>query len=317
MRETMEGEASRQNGRQPRFEMHSLENGASSALPVRGLRPGDLATVEAKVTVGSITAEIHKLHLARPISHKIHTGKGYWIDMSLTGRTGEPRVRYTDRWNSHRLEKVGSIMALVGREPIHGVSGPGTGKSVVCRIAPDAAFRWLGHDQDWSDEQLVSMLDMTGEAVKSCMTRLAMELRNPGFASHMMIELIAGELMIELHRSMRTAERPFNGGLAPWQLKLVLERLNDQILDVSLKDVAALCGISVRHLTRAFRASQGCSIGSFLARTRMERAKSGLIAGESIKMLAPRLGFASASSFTSAFRRDVGISPAAFRASFK
>jgi len=80
---------------------------------------------------------------------------------------------------------------------------------------------------------------------------------------------------------------------------------------------AVVAGASVRHLTRVFRVSQGCSIGSYLSRIRMEQAKSDLIAGESIKVLAPRLGFSSVSSFTSAFRRDLGISPATFRRSFR
>lgn len=280
-------------------------------------RPADLSTVEASMSVASVTAELRKLHLTRPISTRIHTGRGYWIDMSLTGRTGDPRVRYQDRWQPHRMEKIGSIMALCGREPIYGVSGPGTGTSVVCRIEPEAASRWMPEVEDWTDDQLVALLDVTNDNVKSLMTRLAVELRNPGLAGDLMIELIAGQLMIELHRSRQAAVQVCSGGLAPWQMRLIEERFNDQIHDVALKDVASLCGISVRHLTRAFRVSQGCSIGSYLSRIRMERAKSDLIAGESIKVLAPRLGFSSVSSFTSAFRRDVGISPATFRRSFR
>ena len=297
--------------------LRSLRGASLCTQDERALRSADLSTVEASVTVASITAEIRKLHLTHPISSRIHTGQGYWIDMSLTGRTGDPRVRYQDRWQPQRMEKVGAIMALRGREPVYGVSGPGTGTSVVCRIAPSAASRWVSDDEDWTDEQLVALLDLTNDTVKSLMTRLALELRNPGLAGDLMIELIAGQLMIELHRSRRATVQACSGGLAPWQLRLIKERFNDQIHDVALKDVASLCGISVRHLTRAFRVSQGCSIGSYLSRIRMERAKCDLIAGESIKALSQRLGFSSVSSFTSAFRRDVGISPATFRRSFR
>ena len=299
------------------IEDHGSQLDSSRARTEDALHPADLSTIEASVSVASVTAELRKLHLSSPIRSRIHTGKGYWIDMSLTGRTGDPRVRYQNRWQPHRMEKIGSIMALRGREPIYGVSGAASGTSVVCRIGPQAASRWVPDDDDWTDDQLVALLDVTNDNVKSLMTRLAVELRNPGFAGDMMVELIAGQLMIELHRSRQATIEMCSGGLAPWQMRLVEERLNDQMHNITLKDIASLCGISVRHLTRAFRVSQGCSIGSYLSRIRMERAKSDLIAGESIKVLAPRLGFASVSSFTSAFRRDVGISPATFRRSFR
>ena len=281
------------------------------------LRSKDISTVEAQVSIAAVTAEIRKLHLTRPISNRIYTGGGFWIDMSLTGRNGNPRVRYEDRWHPRRFEKIGSIMALCGNGPIHGISDPDEGTSVVCRILPEAARRWIGDQAEWTDEQLAGMLDVSNEGIKSLMTRLAIEVRNPGFAGELMIELIAGQLLIELHRSGRAASQMSNGGLAPWQLRAIEARLRDAIHDVTLTDIASLCGISVRHLTRAFRVSQGCSIGSYLSRIRMEQAKSGLIAGESIKVIAPKLGFSSVSSFTSAFRRDVGVSPAAFRSSFR
>lgn len=282
-----------------------------------GLRSRDISTVETRVSAPFGSAEIRRLHLTTPLDNVLHTGRGYWIEMSLTGRQGSPRVRYQHRWRPHRFEGVGGIMVLSGNEPVQGLSGPCTGTSVVCRITPEAARQWVGRESTWSDQQLISMLDLTNPAVRCLMTRLATELRAPGLAQATMVEMIAGQLMIELYRSQQSSSERCGGGLAGWQLRLVDEHLREKLHDVGLSDLAALCGISVRHLTRAFRVSKGCSLGAYIAQKRMEHAQAALIEGQTIKAIAPRLGFSSVASFTSAFKRDLGVSPAAFRASVR
>jgi AraC family transcriptional regulator len=69
----------------------------------------------------------------------------------------------------------------------------------------------------------------------------------------------------------------------------------------------------VRQLTRAFRASCGHSIGDHVAQCRIDNAKRLLVTDESIKSIAYSLGFASASSFSFAFRCATGQTPRAFR----
>ena len=277
----------------------------------------DLSTVETKMTVASASAEIRRLHLERPIRHAFETGHSYMIDMSLTPREGNPRVRYDGRWRPGRFEKVGTVFALCGGERIHGLCGPATGTSVICRIPHKTVHQWVGNEELWTTDELSAMLDVPSGTVQGLMTRLALELRNPGFGSDILVELIAGQLAIELHRSRLRVSRRCGGGLAAWQLRLIEERLNECVSGFVLKDIAELCRISVRHLTRAFHISQGCSIGTYVSRRRMEQARSALIRGESIKALAPKLGFSSVSSFSTAFRREMGLAPAAFRDSFR
>jgi AraC family transcriptional regulator len=290
-----------------------------SEFPTEGPRLCDkeLSTVETKITVASASAEIRRLHVERPIYHAFETGRSYLIDMSLTGREGDPRVRYDGRWRPGRFEKVGTVFALCGRELIHGLCGPAADTSVICRIPLRTVRQWVGKEESWTSDELSAMLDVPSGQVQSLMTRLALELRNPGFGSDILVELIAGQLAIELHRSRFRTPQRCGGGLAAWQLRLIEERLNECVSGVALKDIAELCRISVRHLTRAFHISHGCSIRSYVSRRRMEQAKSALIRGESIKSLAPKLGFSNVSSFTTAFRREIGLAPAAFRDSFR
>jgi AraC-like DNA-binding protein len=80
-------------------------------------------------------------------------------------------------------------------------------------------------------------------------------------------------------------------------------------------ELAALCKLSVRQLTRGFRASRDCSIGDYVANSRIERAKRLLTSDQSIKTIAYSLGFNSSSGFCFAFRRATGMTPGEFRAS--
>jgi len=108
-------------------------------------------------------------------------------------------------------------------------------------------------------------------------------------------------------------ERPVHGGLAAWQLRLIDERLQEVREAPTLVVLAALCRISVRQLTRAFRESRVCSIGTFVANSQMGHAKRLLAADESVTSIAHTLGFSSNSNFCFAFRRATGMTPGQFR----
>ena len=147
------------------------------------------------------------------------------------------------------------------------------------------------------------------------MFRLTEEITHPGLAADRMLELLAGELAIEIGRfCLEVHERPVTGGLAGWRLRLIDERLSGDHHAPSLAALAALCNLSVRQLTRGFRISRGRSIGDYIEQRRMESAKRLLVSGESVKTIAFTLGFTSPSAFTFAFRRAVGNSPSQFRA---
>jgi AraC family transcriptional regulator len=130
----------------------------------------------------------------------------------------------------------------------------------------------------------------------------------------MLVELLAAQMAIELARYC-TAIRDTSttGRLAPWRLRLIEERLAEVKEPPTLAELAALCKLSVRQLTRGFRASHGCSIGDHVAQSRLDNAKRLLATDQSIKAIAYSLGFSSPSSFSYAFRRAVGETPRQFR----
>ncbi|MFF4014200.1 helix-turn-helix transcriptional regulator [Streptomyces sp. NPDC001843] len=71
-------------------------------------------------------------------------------------------------------------------------------------------------------------------------------------------------------------------------------------------------GAGARTLARLFTAETGLTFGQWRERSRMQSAMPYLAAGLPVEAVARKVGYASASSFTAAFRRVVGITPRAY-----
>jgi AraC family transcriptional regulator len=106
------------------------------------------------------------------------------------------------------------------------------------------------------------------------------------------------------------------GGLSSRRLRLVLEYIEDTLgQPIKLRELAALAGISARHFERAFRQSTGSSPHAYVMERRLHMARDLLInrPESPIEQIALRLGFSSSSHFSSAFRRQTGLTPTDFR----
>jgi AraC family transcriptional regulator len=106
------------------------------------------------------------------------------------------------------------------------------------------------------------------------------------------------------------------GGLSSRRLRLVLNYIEDTLgQPIKLRDLATLAGVSARHFERAFRQSIGSSPHAYVMDRRLHRARGLLInrPESSIEQIAVQLGFSSSSHFSSAFRRQTGLTPTDFR----
>jgi len=108
-------------------------------------------------------------------------------------------------------------------------------------------------------------------------------------------------------------------GLAPWQLRRVLDYLEAHLPDaVSLADLAVLSGLSQSHFSRAFKASTGMAPYRWQLEARTQRAKTLLLdTHASLEQIAAATGFADAVHFGRTFRKIVGMTPAAWRKAHK
>ncbi|MET0283498.1 MAG: helix-turn-helix transcriptional regulator [Polyangiales bacterium] len=272
--------------------------------------------VEAEVQIPFATVQIARFHVARPADNLLCAPEAFWLDLSLTPRSRNARACYRDHWAPHRFERLGTLFALPPGQTMHARSDAGSQHtSLLCHLRPEPTRAWFEHELEWTDPRLKASLDIDDTNLRGLFMRIAEELRHPGFASAMMVELMVAQAAIELGRYWSAIEdSPASGGLAPWRIRRIEERLRELGEPPSLEELAKLCSLSVRQLTRGFRTSFQRSIGEHVALRRLEQAKHLLASGKSVKEAAYAVGFASPSSFIVAFRRATGQTPRQFRA---
>jgi AraC family transcriptional regulator len=168
----------------------------------------------------------------------------------------------------------------------------------------------------WSEEDWSASCNVQVPAIKRDLYRLANEAADTA-DPHYAAALVA-LAWIEVQRYLKQSrhiQRPFNGRLAAWQLQRVTDYVEGQVEPVVTIDaLAKLCGLSTRHLGRAFKESTGQTLGDYIKSTRLLKAKSLLRdTGFSLKEIAHRLGFATTSSFSVAFSKATGLTPKLFR----
>jgi AraC family transcriptional regulator len=271
-------------------------------------------TVEAELRNPAATVQLARFHFDEPRDDFLHDRDSYWLDLCLTPRTRNARACYPAHWSPHRFERLGDVFAIPPGEAFHARTDAGKQTSLICQLRPELVRKWFEGDLEWTDRRLEASLDISSVSIRSLLYRLAAEARHPGFASDMLVELISVQIAIELGRYCESiTDRRAVGGLSPWRLRLIDERLTELREAPTLGELASLCNLSVRQLTRGFRASRGCSIGDYAAQARIENAKRLLATEESVKGIAYSMGFSSPSSFAYAFRRATGSTPRQFR----
>jgi AraC-like DNA-binding protein len=84
--------------------------------------------------------------------------------------------------------------------------------------------------------------------------------------------------------------------------------------ELTLADLGLEAGLSSWHLLRAFREAFGETPHAFHTRLRLERAKDLLtVSSRPVTEICFDVGFTSLGSFSTLFRRQVGVSPVEFR----
>jgi AraC family transcriptional regulator len=148
--------------------------------------------------------------------------------------------------------------------------------------------------------------------------RLQSEAIQSGLGSALMVQSTVCSLGIHVLRQYSSLAAP----RASTQPTLTTARLNRVIeymrthLDqhISLAELAAICGISVSHFTRAFRQATRSSPHAFLTDLRLEKAKE-LLEHTHLRItsIALSCGFEQSQYFATQFRRKLGWTPSAWR----
>ena len=78
-------------------------------------------------------------------------------------------------------------------------------------------------------------------------------------------------------------------------------------------ELADRLSVTKSHLVRAFHAALGVTPGQYLTDTRIEAARQLLTRGHSLEVVATLCGFSGANYFCKVFKKETGMTPAAFR----
>jgi AraC family transcriptional regulator len=142
----------------------------------------------------------------------------------------------------------------------------------------------------------------------------------PTAAGRMLVEtssLLLAARLAHSHSETELTQSPIGSGhgLDGGRLRRVLAYVEEHLAeDITVADLANVACLSIFHFTRAFAGATGVPPHRYVSRRRLETARAMIATGRtSLSEIAHDCRFSSQSSFTRAFRRAVGMTPAEYR----
>lgn len=245
------------------------------------------------------------------------SGASLCLDLSLSSRPVGFAGHLPDIWPGYRSEPLGDCFLHPPNQPLT-LSFPAYhGQpllSCLCYLDLAVFEQWCATAITWDERPRQAALNLADRSIKQIMLKATRELMAAQHASQALLSALVVELAIELGRLFNNeALLPLKGGLAGWRLSAIDKRIHQPGKAPTLGELAALCKISVRQLSRGFATSRGMPVAKYIDQQRIELAKRAIAEGAAVADVSSHLGFASASSFSHSFRRLVGVSPTRFR----
>jgi AraC family transcriptional regulator len=168
--------------------------------------------------------------------------------------------------------------------------------------------------------EIVPRFLVRDSVIESVVTQLAVEARS-GSPSGLLYAESACEFLayhlVQRHSTLsKAASGQTPGGLPAHRLRVIKNYIEENLGNpISLRELAELACVSMRHFERAFRQSSGAPPHRYVLERRVSAARDLLLSQPNlpIEEIARRLGFSSSSHLSAAFSRRMGCSPAAFR----
>lgn len=270
---------------------------------------------ESLVDFGWGWASLGRFKWSRPLEATWRTSKRcYFLSLKIQCPIQTDRrnvaLGQTEPHCNGRVQLVapGQTMCTIGQ----------AGEARVLRCFIDADFvESIFSERPTSDERAqFCTVDFSGGSIEWLLSRMFRELCNAEIGLTIAVEGIARELAVEIVRALerqRTTTRHYSGGLPSWRMRLLIDRIYADGPPPTVGDLADRCGMTARHLGRAFHAETGKTLGKFIAAVTAERAAKMLKAGVPVGAVAATLGYSSSSSFAHAFHRETGLLPSDVR----
>jgi AraC family transcriptional regulator len=274
--------------------------------------------MENKVQFSKGHVAVGKHTWTHPVEDEMILKDGIFIiDIAISSRLTPSKMIYLDVLQKSAPQDLGRIIAMMPGSRVRVTAPAGALRSMHCVLEGSMIETLIRRKFEWDEKILREAARLDGPDLEWLMLRIYRELRQPGFASELMVEELTNAVCIELVRRLRldqSRDGVHRGGLPHWRMRLVRERAYAHAPAPNLPELADLCDLSVHQLCRAFKAETGQTVSKFIEAAMINRARS-LLADSSLSVseIASKVGFATSSSFCHAFRRATGLRPSEVR----
>jgi AraC family transcriptional regulator len=243
----------------------------------------------------------------------------YMVILAITPRPPRAWATLAEQRDSSPAA-MGELMLIPPGFAQRGGFEPQSGlrRDIFCLFPQQRFEDLMGGRIEWTHESLRATSDIRDANIQAATRRLAQEAVSPGMAASVLSDSLAVSVAVDVRRYFgrrRSEPQPPGYRLSGQQLGLIRDYIYahaDQ--ELRLSQVAQVCGLSVRHLTRAFKGTTGLTLAGHVTEIRMGIAKDLLVNTRlPQKVIAANVGFTTVSSFSTAFRRLTGLTPRAFR----
>lgn len=196
----------------------------AAAEPIFRPRTATRFQLERKVEANGIHVDIRHFGWDQCCDAEFETDF-YYLDYSL-----KPRARDAQLFSCRqRKTPIGEMMFLPSGAAFKCETGA-SDHSVLCVTFENGRALRLLESEELSE--LPPCLDVRAGSIRHAMARLVEEVRNPGFASDVLVEGIAISLVVDLCRYLNDLSRSHSamtGQIADWRLKKIRERIHDVV----------------------------------------------------------------------------------------
>lgn len=268
-----------------------------------------------QVDVPSCTAIAGSYERKAPVVGGFRTENMHFFDLSLAGRAADARGRLVDCFREPQA--LGDVLFVPAGYRYQGGGNQGTQTALFVFLHAQSLREEDAEVADaLASPRLRDFMNLRSDRIRFILTQISREIYSPSFGTELMIEGLATTLLVETARLLKQEDerQSARGGLAPVTLRKIRERVQDGSKQPTLEELATLCNLSRRHLMRAFRESTGQTIGQYIQHSLLERSRHLLRETDRpVSLVAQELGFVSASTFSTTFRRLTGESPREYR----
>ncbi len=157
----------------------------------------------------------------------------------------------------------------------------------------------------------ISLQPPHDHAIESLCARIRSEIEHRSSGYRLLCRSLLSELLITVERAAADGDPDLHAGPIATAVAYLHANPEDPL---SMADVATECGLTANYLGERFKAELGVSIGEYLNRLRVDRARELLAGSErSVTDIALSTGFDSASYFGKVFLRLTGHTPRNYR----